>query len=130
MTLDAALRSVLGAVPGAFLAGLADLDQALPLADVGTGPIAGEQAEHLAALGTAYLAGPEAGALAAAAGGAGAAYDEAIAVTEGRIAVFQRLPRRAGIALFVVAEGGTAPSAVAAAARAHLAALDEAEWPE
>lgn len=129
MKLEAALAKVLDAVPGALHAGIVDLDQGLPLADAATGPLRDEAADHLAALATAYLASAEAEALAEAAGGAGTAYDEAIALTPGRVAVFQRLPRRSGMALCVLAEGHPAPSAIAAAARGQLAALDGAEWP-
>ncbi|MCX7645762.1 MAG: hypothetical protein N2Z62_10770 [Rhodobacteraceae bacterium] len=129
MRLDAALAQVLAAVPGALHAGIADLDQGLPLADAARDPVGPEQSEHLAALATAYLASAEAEALAAEAGGAGTAYDEAIALTPGRVAVFQRLPGRRGMALCVLAEGHGAPSAVAAAARGQLAALDTAERP-
>jgi hypothetical protein len=129
MTLDDALQAAAQGVPGCLYAGLVDLDQGLPLARAPEGPLTYADAEHLAALGSAYLASAEADAVAEAAGRPGEVYDEAVALTAHRVAVFQRLPGRTGVALCVLAEGSQAPSAVADAARGHLAALAGAEWP-
>ena len=129
MTLEDALRAAAQAVPGCLYAGLVDLDQGLPLARAPEGPLTFIDAEHLAALASAYLASAEAAAVAEAAGRRGEAFDEAVALTAHRVAVFRRLPGRAAVALCLLAEGAQAPSAVAEAARGQLAALATAEWP-
>ena len=129
MTLEDALQAAALAVPGCLYAGLVDLDQGLPLARAPEGPLTFADVEHLAALASTYLASAEAGAVAEAAGGPGQAFDEAVALTAHRVAVFQRLPGRAEVAFCLLAEGAHTPSAVADAARGQLAALAGAEWP-